>query len=228
MLVTIFWRTVLFYAVLLVTVRVMGKREIGALDPFDFVVAILLAELAAIPIEEVTHPVWTGLVAIGTLLALQLLSSWLCLVDDRARRLICGEPSVVVRTGRLQEHEMRKLRYNIHDLMAQLRQKGVPDISDVEVAVLENNGQLSVVPRSQKRPVAPSDLQVPTPYESLPITVVVDGSFNYKEMRQSGVDFAWVEEKLREQGVEDVSTLLYAHVDTQGNVRVQRKGESEG
>lgn len=228
MLFTIVWRTVLFYVVLLVSVRVMGKREIGALDPFDFVVAILLAELAAIPIQDLDHPAWTGVIAIGTLLLLQLLSSWLCLTSDAARRVISGEPAVVVRNGRLQEKEMRKHRYNIHDLLAQLRQKGVPDVCDVEVAVLENNGQLSVVPRSQKRPLSPEDLGVTTEYETLPVSLVIDGSLNYREMRQAGIDYTWLQERLREQDVTDARSILYAHVDPRGRVHVQRKGESEG
>lgn len=224
----IIWRTFLFYVVLLISVRVMGKREIGALDPFDFVVAILLAELAAIPIQNLEHPSWTGVLAIGVLVALQMISSWLCLVNDKARKFISGHPTVVVRHGQLMEQEMRRHRYNIHDLLAQLRLQGVPDVTDVETAVLENNGQLSVVPRSQKRPLTPEDLQVATPYEALPVPVVLNGKINYHALHQHQIEYTWLQEKLREQGVENPATLFYAHLDTQGNLYVQRRAGAAG
>jgi len=224
----IVWRTILFYVVLLISVRVMGKREIGALDPFDFVVAILLAELAAIPIQNLGHPSWTGVLAIGVLVALQVLSSWLCLVSDKAREIISGQPTVVVRNGQLMEPEMRRHRYNIHDLLAQLRLAGVPDVRDVEMAVLENNGQLSVIPRSQKRAVAPQDLQIPTEYEALPVSVVLIGRINYDALRQHQISYTWLREKLQEQGIEDPSTVFYAHVDPQGNLFVQRRAGVAG
>lgn len=219
----IIWRTLLFYVVLLISVRVMGKREVGALDPFDFVVAILLAELAAIPIQNLEHPSWTGVLAIAVLVSLQLSSSWLCLASNKARAIISGTPTVVVRNGQLVEQEMRRHRYNIHDLLAQLRLKGVPDVTDVEMAVLENNGQLSVIPRSQKRPVEPQDLQIPTRYEALPISVVLNGKINYDALREHNIQYTWLQEKLQEQGIEDPASVFYAHVDPQGNLYVQRR-----
>ncbi|MEW6048985.1 MAG: DUF421 domain-containing protein, partial [Bacillota bacterium] len=165
-------RTLYFYVLLLVVVRIMGKREIGTLSPWDLVLTIMLAELAALPIENTQVGLLQGAVPILTLLVTQLLISWLTLKSTTARNVIAGTPSIVIKDGRIIEQELRRLRYGVDDLMEQLRQKNIPNINDVEVAVLETNGQLSVIPKSQKRPVCPEDLGIRTSYEGLPIPLV--------------------------------------------------------
>jgi len=216
-------RTVYFYIVLLVVIRLMGKREIGILSPWDLVLTIMLAELAALPIENQEVGLLEGAVPILTLLVAQVVISWLTLKSVSFRNLIAGTPSIVVKDGRIIESELRRLRYGIDDLMEQLRQKNVPNIHDVEVAVLETNGSLSVIPKSQRRPVYPSDLGLSTGYEGLPIPLVNDGRIDYRALSAAGLDLTWLKQELERRGIHDPKEVLYACLDSQGNLFVQER-----
>jgi len=216
-------KTLFFYLLLLAVVRIMGKRELGTLSPWDLVLTIMLAELAALPIENPRIGLWMGAVPILTLLAAQLLLSWLSLKSVAVRNLVAGTPSVVIKDGRIIEAELRRLRYGIDDLMEQLRQKNVPNIQDVEVAVLETNGQLSVIPKSQRRPLCPADLGVPTAYEGLPIPLINDGAIDYRALSAARLDVSWLKEQLRARGIHDPREVFYACLDSQGNLFVQEK-----
>src|SRR5690554_4674471 len=147
----------------------MGKREIGVLSAFDFVVAIMIAELVAMSMEQTDMPLHEGLVPIFTLVALEILLSYLSLKSHAIRTLVDGSPSIVIANGKIVEKELRKLRYNVSDLIGQLREKDVTNIADVQYAVLETSGELSVMLKGNKRPVTPEDLGLPTKYEGLPV-----------------------------------------------------------
>ncbi|WP_324715786.1 DUF421 domain-containing protein [Carboxydochorda subterranea] len=216
-------KTFFFYILLLVVVRVMGKREIGTLSPWDLVLTIMLAELAALPIENSNVSVVEGAVPIFTLLVTQLLMSWASLKSTTARNIIAGTPSIVVKDGRIVEQELRRLRYGVDDLMEQLRQKNLPNISDVEVAILETNGQLSVIPKSQKRPVRPSDLGISTSYEGLPIPLINDGRIDYRALAAAGLDITWLKKSLEQRGIHDPKEVLYASLDSEGQLFVQER-----
>lgn len=223
---TLVAKTLFFYVLLLAVVRVMGKREIGTLSPWDLVLTIMLAELAALPIENRTMTLLEGALPILTLLVTQLILSWLTLKSTAARNVIAGTPSIVVKDGRIIESELRRLRYGVDDLMEQLRQKSVPNILDVEVAILETNGQLSVIPKSQKRPVFPADLGIPTSYEGLPIPLVNDGRVDYRALSAAGLDYTWLVQALQQKGVSDPKDVLYASLDSQGQLFVQVREQS--
>jgi len=168
-------RTLLLYAIVIVAMRLMGKRQIGQLQPFELVVTLLLSELAAIPMENPGIPLIYGLTPILTLLTAQVILSFISLKSERARSLICGTPNVLIENGKIMEHELQRLRYNLSDLLEQLRANNIPNVADVEFAILETSGQLSVVPKSQKRPVITEDLQLDTKYEGIPYTVKESG-----------------------------------------------------
>ncbi len=169
------YRTVVLYLAVLLAVRIMGKREVGELSAFDLVVAIMIAELAAMSMERINMPLHEGLVPIFTLVGLEILLSYLSLKSHTIRGLVDGAPSIVIANGKIVEKELRKLRYNVSDLIGQLREKDVANIADVEYAVLETSGELSVVLKSSKRPVTPEDLGLPTKYEGLPVPLIFDG-----------------------------------------------------
>lgn len=223
---TVFYRTILFYAALVFVMRLMGKREMGALSPVDVAVTVMMAELATFPIVEPHIPIWVGLASVATLAALEVAVAYVCLWSERARGLICGRPSVIIRDGRLVEGEMRRLRYNLHDLTEHLRQKGYPNVEDVEVAILETNGDLSVIPKSQRRPLTPADLGLSTAYEGLPLLLITDGKVQDRALAAAGLDRAWLDRELAARGIRSPCDVFFASLDTQGRLFVQEKERS--
>ncbi|MGI6610532.1 MAG: DUF421 domain-containing protein [Limnochordia bacterium] len=216
-------RTLILYAVLVIVTRVMGKRQVGELQPFEFVVAILLADMAAISMSDKETPLLNSIVTIFTLLVAHVLVSYIALHSQGVRRLVCGHPSVVIENGVIQETTMRSLRYNINDLLEQLRGKGYPNIADVEFALLETNGKLSVLPKSQRRALTPQDMQISTSYEGLPLTLVVDGRVDQEALRRAHLDAAWLQQELQRFGIASHKDVLFASLDTAGNLYYQVK-----
>ncbi|MDQ7794749.1 MAG: DUF421 domain-containing protein [bacterium] len=217
------WRTFVLYGVILLVMRAMGKREVGHLSPFDLVVAIMIAELAAIPIEQPRISIFQGLVPILILAGLQIALAKLSLWNIRARSLISGVPSVVVARGQVVEPEMRRLNYNLNDLLAQLRDKGHFCLSEVDWAMVECSGKLSVVPKADQRPVVASDLGVSTGSERMPLALVLDGYLDRPVMRQAGVTEEQLLTKARELGGQRLSDILFAGTDRQGRLYLQLK-----
>jgi len=216
------YRTVLIYFVVLVVIRMMGKREIGQLSPFDFVVAVIMAEIAAIPMEVSDIPLWHSIVPLLVLGLLEVLVSYATLFSETLRRLICGEPQVIVKNGKLLRAEMRKARYNLDEFLAQMTEKGIVNLDDVEFAVLETSGKLSVVLKSQRRPLTPADLGIPTNYEGLPLILVKDGTVLKNNLQQAGLDEKWLASTLAERGLK-TKTVLLCTLGCDGNLFVCEK-----
>ena len=222
-------RTLILYVAVLVVMRVMGKREIGQLQPMELVVALMIADLAAIPMQNTGIPLLSGLIPIIVLMAAQITLSLVSMKSPKIRDIVDGRPSVVLKNGWIMESELRRLRYSINDLLEQLRAKNFPNPADVEFAILETNGQLSVIPKSQKRPVQPSDLHIDTDYEGMPLTLVSDGVLNRKNLRQVNLDEKWLRDALRNQGVDDLKNIFFANLDTSGKLTYQLKaGDGRG
>lgn len=219
----LFVRTIILYAIVVIVVRVMGKRQIGQLQPFELVVAILLADLTAIPMQDKDLPLLSGLIPVMALLLAQVTLSFWTLKSERARAVICGTPSVLIENGKILEHELARLRININDLLEQLRSKNVPNIADVEFAILETSGHLSVIPKSQKRPVNPTDLQIATEYEGLPLPLILDGNVNQKNLRRFNLDQGWLNEELAKYAIKNPREVLLASLDTAGKLFYQVK-----
>ena len=219
----VFVRSLLLYAVLAVTIRIMGKRQIGQLQPFEFVIAVLIAELAGIPMSDTDIPLANGLVAILTLMISQVTLAYITLKSNRARGIICGTPSILIEKGKIMEKEMRRLRYNINDLIEQLRLKGYPNIADVDFAILETDGQLSVIPKPAKRPVVAEDLNITSRYEGLPLSVVLDGHILKNDLKKLGLTEEWLIEQLKRAGFQDTSQVLFACIDDSGQLFIQGK-----
>lgn len=216
------YRTVFVYFLVLLIIRMMGKREIGQLSPFDFVVAIIIAELAAIPMEASDVPLWNSILPLVILGLLEIAVSYASLFSQTLRGIICGHPQTIIKNGVLLRNEMRKARYNLDDLIAQMRDKGIVDPNDVEFAVLETSGKLSVILKSQHRPVTPADLGISTPYEGLPTVLVMDGNIMHKNLRDANLDEKWLHGILKERGLHYKKVLL-ATLGTDGRLFVNRK-----
>lgn len=221
-------RTLILYAAVVVVMRVMGKREIGQLQPFELVVALMIADLAAIPMQNTGIPLLSGIIPIIILMTAQVALSYLSMKSTKARGVICGRPSVLVENGKLVEKELRYLRYNINDLLEQLRAKDYYNLADVEFAILETNGQLSVIPKSQKRALKPEDLNISTSYEGMPVTLVIDGSVLRENLQRVNLNEDWLRSELRKFGIDDLKKVFFACLDTAGKLFYQLKADPEG
>lgn len=216
-------RTLILYTLVIVALRLMGKREIGQLQPFELVVIIMISELAAIPSENVGIPLLIGIIPILVLLLTSLTLAWISLKSEKARAIICGTPSILIQRGKILEEELKKNRYNLTDLLEELRIKNVPNIADVEFAVLETNGQLSVFPKSQKRPTIPEDFHITTQYEGLPLTIIMDGKLNSNNLQQGDKDLNWLKGELKKHSIDKIENVLLASLDSSGTLYVQAK-----
>jgi len=216
-------RTLILYALIVFAMRIMGKQQIGQLQPFELVIAIMISELAAVPMENTGIPLINGITPILTLIVAQVILSYISLKSEKARALICGRPSILIEKGKIMEPELKRLRYNLSDLMEQLRGKNIPNIADVEFAVLETNGNLSVIPKSHKRPITPDDLNIPTRYEGLPHPLILDGQIQHKNLKSVGLDISWLYGQLKQSGIEKPEDVLFASLDTQGNLFYQKR-----
>lgn len=222
MLVTVI-RTLILYALVVLVMRLMGKRQVGQLQPYELVVVILISELAAVPMENTGIPILNGVVPILILLMSSITLAYISLKSEKARGIICGKPTILIERGRILYPELQKLRYNLSDLLEQLRAKDLPNIADVEFAILETNGQLSVIPKSQKRPVIPEDMQLATKYEGLPFILIQDGKVNKDNMNMAKVDMQWLNNELKKYNLKDANQVLLASLDSTGTLFVQEK-----
>ncbi len=219
----VFARTLILYIIVVLVMRIMGKRQIGQLQPFELVVAIMISELAAVPMQNTGIPILSGIIPIITLLVAQIVMSYLTIKSQRARALICGKPTILIENGKIIESNLKKEFCNMNDLLEQLRIKNVPNISDVEYAILETNGQLSVIPKSQKRAVTPADMSVPTEYEGLPLDLVIDGQIIQKNLEKASLDEDWLRAQLAQKGFGSLKNVLFASIDTSGRLYYQEK-----
>lgn len=219
-------RALLIYAVVVIVMRIMGKRQLAQLQPFELVVALMIADLAAIPMEDTSKPLLSGLVPITALMLAELLLSYLTLKSERIRAFVCGSPTIVIEGGKLKYKELEKQRLNLNDLMEQLRSKDILNLSDVEFAILETGGQLNVIPKSQKRPLTPADLNIETPYESIPYTFIMDGHIHHQNLAKANRDISWLHRQLAERNLK-AKDVFYAGLDSGGNFEIRIYDRSE-
>lgn len=219
----VFIRTLILYAIVVIVMRVMGKRQIGQLQPFELAIAIMISELAAVPMQNTGIPLINGFIPILTLLAAQIAMSFIALKSVRARGIICGKPNILIENGKINEKNLRKEMYTLNDMLEQLRIQGSANIADVEYAILETNGQLSIIQKSQKRPLSPEDLNISTKYEGLPLDFVIDGNVNHKNLEKANLDVQWLKSELRKLGINDLKEVLFASLDSEGNLYYQKK-----
>lgn len=218
-------RTLLLYLVVVVSMRLMGKRQIAQLQPFEFAIAIMISELAAIPLTEDDKKLHHSLIPIAVLVACQLFISFLAIKGVRIREVICGKPTLLIRHGKMLEKNMRRELYTINDLMEQLRFYSIQSIDDVEYGILETNGQLSVLLKSTKRNVTPEDLNLVPPSECFCHDVIIDGKLIGRTLQILNIKREWLDERLKEYGINDYSQVFYASINHEHKLSVQKKGE---
>ena len=201
-------RTLLLYLILILVIRVMGKRQIGEMEPAEFVVTMLVANLAAIPMQDAEIPLFSGLVPILTVLGMELVLSWATMRSVALRRFFCGKPVILIENGKILQQNLRATRITLDELTGHLREKDVLDITTVQYAILETDGQLSVFPYPKHRPASAKDAGVEAKGQYLPITVIEDGYLSPENLKRAGKEVAWVEKVLKERKSDKKNTLL--------------------
>ncbi|MCR4441488.1 MAG: DUF421 domain-containing protein [Peptococcaceae bacterium] len=219
-------RTIILYFLVVLVMRIMGKPQIGQLQPFELVVAIIISELAAVAMADPEVPLLSGIIPIVILALTQITIAYVTLKSERARSLVCGRPSILVEKGTINENELRRLRMNINDLLEQLRVKNFPNISEVDYAIMETNGELSVIPKGDARPVTTKDLGINAPDPGLPLTLVIDGKIINENLKRSGITLKQLGSALQKQGVQSLNGLFFASIDPQGVISWQLKEEA--
>lgn len=214
----LFVRVIFFYFVILVSMRLMGKREIGQLSIFDLVVSIMIAEVSAMSLEDPSVPFSRGVFIVGLLVLLQIVMSWLTLKSVTLRSLMEGKPTLIIANGKIRDSEMRRTRYSMSDLMTQLREKDIASVGDVEFAILETTGKLSVFPKATKRPVTPEDMGLFVPRTGLPLPLIVDGYVMDGNLEKIGKTRFWLRNELQQYGYKDFKKIFYCSIDNQGKL----------
>lgn len=218
-----FIRTIILYIAVVVSLRFMGKKQIGQLQPSELVIAMMISDLASIPMESLGTPLLYGIIPTVTLIIAETTASYLTLKSKRMRKLITGKPTVLIEKGRILRDEMEKLRFDINDLMEQLRVAGYANIFDVDYAIMETNGMLSVIPKSAKRAVTVEDLDLEVKDEGLPLIVISDGKIANRALKNSVYDEASLKKELKKQyGTDDFSKIFIAVCDDRGKLYIQK------
>ena len=217
-MVTAFIRTIILYLILIVGLRLTGKRQIGELEPIELVLTLLLSDLASVPMQDFGIPLLNGVIPILTLLSLSTLFSYFSLRSVRFRSLVCGEPAIIIRDGKLLQDVMRHNRLTLDELLEELRSQGISDMDDVKYAILETSGQLSVLLRASRQPITASQLgQQVGDDVFLPTVIINDGRLMRDKLTQLGLDEVWLQKQLQKQHLSDTHDVFLFSVDEQGN-----------
>lgn len=225
MLIT-FVRAVVLYIIVLIVMRLMGKREIGQLQPFELAISIMIADLASIPMTETGIPITRGIVPILGLLVMHLLISVLNIKSVRAREIVCGKPRILIYRGKIDEKALIKERFTINELEERLRINNVSSIGDVEYAILETSGNITVIQKPNKRTTIPEDFNIIPDYEGIPYDLVVDGKIMEENLRKIGKNYIWLEKQVDKFGYKPEEALIVTF-DGKGQIFCQKKGEKD-
>ena len=215
-------RTIILYIFIIIGIRLMGKRQVGELEPSELVLSLIIADLASVPMQDYGIPLLTGILPILALLAMTMILSVLTMKSVRFRALMCGRPSIVIRDGLVDQREMARNRLTIDELRA----KGYTDPATVKYAILETNGQLSVLPYANQKPPTAQQLQVSAEESGLPLVVISDGRLLEHNLRALGRDRKWLDQRLEERGCSGLEAVFLLLVDQTGSIYLARKDMS--
>ena len=202
--------------------RFMGKREIGQLQPFELAIAIMIADLASIPMTEIGIPIFNGIIPILGLLVMHLIISVINIKSLKAREIICGKPSILIYRGKINEKQLRKERFTITELEERLRGNNINNLGDVEYAILETSGQVTVIQKPEKRNTIPEDFNIVPEYEGIPYDLVVDGKIMYKNLQAIGKNYEWLKKQVEKFKIKPEEALVVTF-DGKGQIFCQKK-----
>lgn len=217
-----FIRAILLYILVLVVMRLMGKREIGQLQPFELAISIMIADLASIPMTDTGVPISNGIIPILGLLVMHLLISLINMKSIKAREIICGKPSILIYRGKINEKALKKERFTINELEERLRGNNIFNLGDVEYAILETSGQVTVIQKPEKRNTIPEDFNIIPEYEGIPYDLIIDGKIMYKNLQIIGKDEEWLKKQVKNFKSKP-EEILVATIDGKGQFFCQKK-----
>lgn len=211
-----FIRAIIIYIFIIIAVRLMGKRQVGELKPHELVITILLSAVAVIPLEDNSMPLANCLVPILLFISMEIIVSVISMKSLWFRNLIQGRPIFIIRNGKLDQKKLKEMRFTIDDVVDALRQKDIFDLSEIEDAIIETNGTITVLPKAQYKPLTPSDVELPVKEKGIPITIVMDGKpvneyFNEYKIKDSEIELIL-------QNVDmNIEKIMLLTVDDSGN-----------
>lgn len=217
-----FIRAIFLYIIVLIVMRLMGKREIGQLQPFELAISIMIADLASIPMADSGIPITNGIIPILGLLVMHLIISVINIKSIKAREIICGKPSILIYRGKIDEKVLKKERFTINELQERLRGNNVVNIGDVEYAILETNGQVTVIQKPNKRTTTPEDFDIMPEYEGIPYDLVVDGKIMYDNLKIIEKNYEWLKKQIEKFGFKPEQALIVT-LDGKGRIFCQKK-----
>ncbi len=221
-MILIFSRTVFLYLIVLCVMRFMGKRELGQMQPFELVISIMIADLASTPMAEIGIPILYGIIPILSLLFMHIIISILNIKSNRIRAFICGKPRILIENGKIDEQALIKENLTINELQEQLRVNNVDSLSDVEYAILETSGQISVIPKSEKRPTTPEDFGIKPDKVKLSYDLIVDGRIMGENLQKLNKDKAWLIGELKKYELTPEDCLVVV-LNGDGSLYYQKK-----
>ena len=216
-------RSFIGFFLLLILVKLIGKQQVTQLTFFDYIVGITIGSMASTLSVQVNENTWATIAGMGVWTLLAIILALLGLKSPFLRKIIEGVPEIVIQNGKINADILRKNKLSMEDLMMMLRSKEVFRVNDVEFAVLEQNGKLSVLLKSQKKPLTPQDMNISTQYEGLPTNLIVDGRLNPEAFKSVNLSKAWLEYHLRKKNITDINDIFLAQLDTQGNLFIDMK-----
>ena len=209
---------------LFILARIMGKKQMAQLSFFDYVVGISIGSIASEYAVVRTIHLAEGLTALVVFTLFSLVLSYISIKSYKGRKILDGSPSIVIEKGKILESNLIKAKININDLLEECRQKDIFDIANIEYAILETSGRLSILPKNQNRPLTPKDMQIPTMYEGLCTNVIIDGNIINEHLTAINKDTAWLQAQLHGSDITSPQSVLLAYVDTAGDLHVHAKG----
>jgi len=218
-------RSIIAFFVLLLLVRLLGKQQLNQLTFFDYIVGITIGSIASTLSVQVNENTTATLAGMVTWSALAILMGYLGIRSAPARKAIEGGPTVVVKNGKILDENLKKIRIPTAELLSQLRTQGVFNLADVEFAMFETGGEISVQLKSQKQPVTPNDPNIPTQYDGLPTNLIMDGVVQETALRSLNLTRAWLHYQLNKQNIAEINEIALAQLDTKGNLYVDLKGD---
>ena len=206
---TTFIRSIVIYVIVLLVMRLMGKREIGQMQPFELAISIMIADLATIPMTDIGTPISNGIIPIMGLLVMHLLISILNIKSSRMRELLCGKPTILIYKGKIDEKKLKKERFTLNELEEKLRSNNIMNIGDVDYAILETSGDLSVIPKPNKRGTTPEDFDIMPDFEGINYNLIIDGRVMQENLKKIGKNYDWLKKQTNKFQMRPEEVLIF-------------------
>lgn len=218
-------RSIVLYLIIVIGIRLLGKHQVSELEPAEFVLALIIADVASVPMQDYGIPLLMGVIPIIVLLCLSMILSVLTLKSLKVRALLAGVPSILIQNGKMDQKELRRTRMTLDEVLEELRLQGYTDLASVRYAVLETNGQLSILPYAQKKPPSAEDMDLSVSDPGLPLVLISDGRLISANLKRRGLDERWLEKQLKKYGVSGVKEVFLLTIDEDKQTYFIRKEE---